>query len=149
LFQNKIIFIINSIICKAENDKEKKDENNDKKDTNYNRETNGIIEEEGKCSRIFEDFSKNISILNELLNTEEYKQLTNFSINLNSNKKKINKDPLTLNLNEDNNNLTNPIKATKNSKNSKNKIGKLSKSILNFIWVYHRISSILLFNNIN
>lgn len=131
-FQNKIIFIINSIICKAENDKEKKDENNDKKETNYNGETNGIIEEEEKCSKIFEDFSKNISILNELLDTEEYKQLTNFSTNLNSNKKKVNKDPLTLNLNEDKNNFTNPITATKYSKY---KSGKLSKSILKSILV--------------
>lgn len=119
----------NLIEKEAEKENESKEENNSK-EANINEESNEIKENK-KFSLIIEDFSKNLTALNELLNTEEFKQLTNFSANLNSNKKKVNKDPLTLNLNEYDNLNINAIKQTKNLKH---KIAKSTKSIFKLLY---------------
>lgn len=94
-----------------------------RKETINKENSNGSTDRE-KYSQIIDDMLKNISILSNLLNTDEFQKLTTFSTNLNSNKKKLNRDPLTLNLNEDNNNITINVKADKNLTNKSRKFNK-------------------------
>jgi len=96
------------------------------KEFKKNEEKDQLKKEEEKYKTIIDDLFMKINVLSDLLNTEEIQQLTNYSANLNSSKKKLNGSrSLTLNLKE--NEVIN-INEVKTLKNSIYKNGKMSKS---------------------
>ena len=71
-----------------------------------------------------------------MLNTEEFKKLTNYSENLNSGKKKIHRGPTDLDLHENNGGNFNGINSIRNGKSKNGKNNKSIKRISLFLFYF-------------